>query len=336
MNISEINSFLDNELLSKINDLETKIQICDENVATCESNLTKEKNFAAFQKQKNQKLKKIIFDTRKNNQILKNQLSQNQCDNSKDIIHQNEIDKLEFSMDILKKENEELKLKVEGLEKERDAETEKSVQCQSENVENLKLILELKTTESKLTSYLEDCKTTDADLVISKQELKECSEELNIEVKKNLLCKSEKKTCQEEVVSNAKRISELQSGSAEHIITQQELHDCEEELEDEIRKNKNLRTTASSNRKRAQECQDKLEDEVEAKEILQEKFESFRPLWGEWSDCSRNCDGIKTRMDQCSFNNKETEPCDDNCSKTGTSVDSGFSDLNFMFSVGYE
>ena len=120
----------------------------------------------------------------------------------------------------------------------------------------------------------------------------------------------------------AKIISNLQSGSAEHIITKQELHDCEEELEDEIQKNQNLQTTASTNRRRAQDCQDKLQDEIEAKEILQRKSESFRSLWSEWSSCSNNCGGVRTRMDKCSFNNKETEPCNENCSKSGKSVDS--------------
>ena len=135
-------------MLSKISSLEAEIQVCGENEATCQSNLTKEKNFAFSQKQKNLKLKKVIADTRKNNQILKNQLSQNQCDNSKDIIHQNEIDKLEDSIDILKKQNEELKMKVEELEKERDAEMKKSLQYQSENLINREIILELKTTKS--------------------------------------------------------------------------------------------------------------------------------------------------------------------------------------------
>ena len=268
--------FSDNELQSKISDLETKIQICDEIVAACESKLAKEKNFGIFQKQKNQKLKKMLNDTRKNNHILKNQLLQNKCDDSKDIIHQNEINELKVSMDSLKQQNEELELKVIRLEKERDAEKRKSLQYESE-----------------------------------------------------------KNICQEEIVSNAKIISNLQSEGAEHIITRQKLHECEEELEDEIKKNQNLQITASTNRRRAQECQDKLQVEIEAKEILQRKSESFRSLWSEWSSCSNNCGGLKTRMDQCSVNNKETQPCNDNCSKSGKSVDSWFSDLYFIFSFGY-
>ena len=272
--------------------------------------MTKEKNLASSQKQENQRLKKTIAHAKKYVKSLKKRLSQSQCDKS------------DVPMDILKKENEELKLKVERLEKERDAETKKTFQCQSENISNRETILELKTTQSKLTSDLEICESTDADLLISDKELKECNEELKAEMKKNVQCESEKKICQEKNVSNAKILSELQSGSAEHIVTKQELHDCEEELEDEIRKNKNLQTTASTSRRRAQECQTKLDDEIEAKEKLQEKFESFRPSWGEWSACSKNCPGVKTRMDKCSLNSKETKPCSDNCSKSGKSVGS--------------
>ena len=250
-------------------------------------------------------------------------------------------------MTILKKQNEDLKMKVETIEDERDAETEKGVQCQSENLENLELIQELKTTESKFTLELENCKTTDADLVISNQELKECDGELDSELTKNLQCESEKKTCEVEIISknekilelrskNKKFTSELESQSAEHIITKKELHDCEEELEDEIQKNKNLqiqnsksvkaleesRSTASANQRQAQECQNELEDELEAKENLKKIFESVCPSWSEWSNCSKDCGGVKTRMNKCSMDDKEIRHCDriSSCPKSGKSA----------------
>merc|ERR1711917_136089 len=108
-------------------------------------------------------------------------------------------------------------------------------------------------------------------------------------MKKNLKCESEKKICLSESISkdqkiielqstNANITSELQSGSSKHIITRQELRDCEEDLENEIRENKNLQTTALSNQSRAQDCQDKLENEIEAKEKFQENLQSIRPL----------------------------------------------------------
>ena len=243
-------------------------------------------------------------------------------------------------MTILKKQNEDLKMKVETVEDERDTEAEKSVQCQLENAKNLKLILELKKTESKLTSELEDRKTTDADLVISNQDLKECNGELDSELTKNLQCESEKKTCEVEIVlknnkivelrsKNAKVTSELESGTAKHIITKKELHDCEEELEDEIQKNQNLqsqnsksmkeleesRSSASTIRRQAQECQKNLENELEAKENLQKRFESVCPSWSEWGNCSKTCYGVRTRMDKCSMNDEEIEACNAKCSK---------------------
>ena len=136
----------------------------------------------------------MMADTRKNNQILKNQISQNQCDNSNNIIYQNEI---------LKKQNEELKMKLEKLEEERDAVTKKSLHCQSENISNRELILELRTSQSKLTSDLEICKSADVDRLISDKELEECNQELEAERKKNYQCESEKTICQEEIISFA-------------------------------------------------------------------------------------------------------------------------------------
>ena len=123
----------------------------------------------------------MMADTRKNNQILKNQISQNQCDNSNNILYQNEI---------LKKQNEELKMKLEKLEEERDAVTKKNLHCQSENISNRELIQELRTSQSKLTSDLEICKSADVDRLISDKELEECNQELEAEKKKNYQCKS--------------------------------------------------------------------------------------------------------------------------------------------------
>ena len=229
-------------------------------------------------------------------------------------------------MDILKKQNEELKMKVEKLEEERDAEMKKSLQLQSENISNRELILELKMSKSKLTSDLEICKSTDADLLISDKELEECNEELEAEKKQSYQCESQKKICQQEIVSKTKIISELRRGSARHIITKQELQDCEEELEDEIQKTRNLQTHNSilrsssvANRKLVQECQEQLEDEVEGKEILQKKYETVCPSWSEWSSCSKTCWGTKTRTDRCSNSDEQIKACNQfsSCPRTG-------------------
>ena len=229
-------------MLLKIAGLETQIEVCDKNVAACESNLRKEKDFAIFQKEKNRRLKKVIADTRKNNQILKNELAKNQCVDINDIIHQNEIEKFKVTVANLEKQNEELKIRVEKLKEERNAEINKRDQCQADNVENLKLVLKLKTTESKLISDLENCKTSEADLAISNQELKDCKQELEVEIKKNRQCKSDKKICEDETVSkdqqileleskNSKITSELENETAKYTIAKQELRDCKENMD---------------------------------------------------------------------------------------------------------
>ena len=64
---------------------------------------------------------------------------------------------------------------------------------------------------------------------------------------------------------------------------------------------------------RGQECQNKLEDELASQEDLQKKLESVCPLWSEWGDCSKNCNGIKSRIDECSMNDNEIEPCNGKC-----------------------
>ena len=51
---------------------------------------------------------------------------------------------------------------------------------------------ELATYQTKLVSDLEKFKSTDADLVISQQETKECNEELEGEANKNFPCESDK------------------------------------------------------------------------------------------------------------------------------------------------
>ena len=122
-----------------------------------------------------------------------------------------ELDSGVNEIDILKKQNQELKINAKQFEEERDAETEKSFRCQSENTSNLKLIQELQSKQSKMTSDLQDYKSTDADLVISKQELKECNEELEVQTKKNLQCDSEQKNCQDETVLKNAEILELKS-----------------------------------------------------------------------------------------------------------------------------
>ena len=84
----------------------------------------------------------------------------------------NEIVLLKKTIEELKTKNKESEIKTEGLEEK---------------------IEELETTQFKLVSDLESCKSTDVDLLISQQETKECNEELEGEANKIFPCESDKK-----------------------------------------------------------------------------------------------------------------------------------------------
>ena len=60
-----------------------------------------------------------------------------------------------------------------------------------------------------LESDLENCKSTDADLVVSQQELKECTEDLDAQTRKNIQCESEKKTRDGELQNKIKQNQNL-------------------------------------------------------------------------------------------------------------------------------
>ena len=78
-------------------------------------------------------------------------------DEVKELKSDNEIVLLKKTIEEWKTKNKESEIKAEGLEEK---------------------IEELETTQFKLVSDLESCKSTDVDLLISQQETKECNEEL--------------------------------------------------------------------------------------------------------------------------------------------------------------
>ena len=237
-------------------------------------------------------LKRRLQETRHNNGVykkmveelkMKNEAIENQLQESKTEIKNGniEIEMMKKSLEESKKINEDLLVKTEELEEENE---------------------KLKVNQSKLTSDLESFKSTDADLIISQQETKECNEDLEAEMKKNLQCESDKKSCENELEAEVEKNEDLRNQNSEYLKSLEE-----------------SRSTSSANQKLAQECQDHLEDEIEEKEGLKSKFEYVCPSWSEWSDCSKTCWGIKTRIDRCSMHDDQINSCnqDSSCSRSG-------------------
>ena len=83
----------------------------------------------------------------------------------------------------------------------------------------------------------EDLKKKNEDLKVNVEELED---EGNTQMTKHLQCKSEKVECDSENVSYLEKILELKRKQSKSTS---DLHHCEEELEDELQKNKNLLCT---------------------------------------------------------------------------------------------
>ena len=245
-------------------------------------------------KLKNDKLtlKRHLKVTRHNNGVLKNMIDELQTKNE-EIEGQLQESKAQIAngtskMAFLNKKIEELNTKNENSDTK---------------VEELEgKVKELVTNHAKLASELENCKSTDADLVISQQELKECNEESDAEIKKNLQCESDKKACTEKLLNEVQK----------HEILLTRNHETVKSLEES-------RSSSAANQKLAQDCQDMLEDEIEGKGMLQKKYESVCPSWSEWSGCSETCWGTKTRTDRCSTSDEQMKSCNQfsSCPRSG-------------------
>ena len=105
-------------------------------------------------------------------------------------------------MTLMKNTIEESELKVGKLEEE---------------------VKKLKSNQTKLVSDLENSKTTDADLVLSQLETKECTEELENEQTKNLQCQSDKNACEEDLENEVQKNQNLQNQHSELMKSVEEL-----------------------------------------------------------------------------------------------------------------
>ena len=180
-------------------------------------------------------------------------------------------------MTILKKENEDLKMKMKQLEEQNEASKAK---WQAEITSNRELILELKSKQSKLTSDLEECKTTDADLVIAWNELEDCIDDLD-------RCKTDNYHVLEDLKRERDWLtSDLNESRRNFDECDGELNYCKHYLlENEIQKNKDLETQNSDCLKSLEEYRSKSddcnylsysndypdEDEVDVKVTLQDR-----------------------------------------------------------------
>ena len=264
----------------------------------------------------------------------------------------------EISADLTstRKENDELMESLQDVDRELAAEIKIRLQYQSEKLElvakdltNQKLVLELKTNISKITSELEMCQSENAELVIAHKELEDCEGELKDEIRKNDLLELENSVisksiqvskqealsnqslyykrytkCQDSLEHEIKEKTDLQVSNASNdrmILelktnlneTHEEISSCEKSLQDY--KNRYKLSNASNDRmilglkinlNETQEeilkCENRLQD-------YKNRIELICPLWSEWSDCSKTCFGVKTRIDHCQDDNEQIKSC---------------------------
>ena len=114
-----------------------------------------------------------------------------------------------------------------------------------------KMNKDLKTENKKIKAQLQETKAEvvngNNEIIILKKKnedlkvnVEELENERNTQMTKHLQCKSEKVECDSENVSYLEKILELKRKQSKSTS---DLHHCEEELEDELQKNKNLLCT---------------------------------------------------------------------------------------------
>ena len=80
--------------------------------------LKKAKDYSYSQKEKNNRLRKMLADTRKNNQILKSQSQKYQNDNVDQVILQKEIEQFKEELEAERQKNLQLETKIQNLRRE--------------------------------------------------------------------------------------------------------------------------------------------------------------------------------------------------------------------------
>ena len=137
-------------------------------------------------------------------------------------------------------------------------------------VDESKQVARLKADNGKLKTMVDELTKKNEDSELKIEEL----EKANAELKKK----------QTKLTSD---LDSLKSTDVNLVISQQELKECNEDLEASLR-----------------------------------KYESVCPSWSEWSDCSKTCWGIQTRTDRCSMEDEQISSCnqDSSCARSGKNV----------------
>ena len=214
---------------------------------------------------------------------------------------------------------------LQDVDKELDAEIKSRLQYQSEKLElvakdltNQKLVLELKTNITKTASELAMRESGNTDLVVANKELEDCKEELKEAIQKN----------DELELDNSVISKSFQESKQEATNNQTAYKKCQESLEHEIKEKTDLQAS-NANDKEIIELKTNLNETQEeisnCKKSLQEyknRINVFRPAWSDWSDCSKTCFGIKTRIEKCQDNHEQIQSCnqDSACSRSGKSL----------------
>ena len=164
--------------------------------------------------------------------------------------------------------------KIKKCNGDLDVLVEKSLRCHSENASNQKLIHELETNQTKLNLDLASLKSTDADLVISQLETKECNTALQAEKTETLNCKSIKETCEINLADEYQKNQNLQvqnsnlTKSSESLRKKiQESEMKSEKLEQKVRELKTDKLKLVSD---LQNCNQTAADLIEAQQKIKE------------------------------------------------------------------
>ena len=121
--------FSEDDLLKQIGQLVSDNDRCKETVSKFELNLKEANNYGSLQKEKNNRLRKMLADTRKNNQILKSQSQKYRNDNVDQIILQKEIEQFKEELEAERQKNLKLESKIQNLNRANQPES-KVLNCE--------------------------------------------------------------------------------------------------------------------------------------------------------------------------------------------------------------